>query len=269
MNAPEGLIKKRAQKVVDAGMNIPLAQLTESITTNDKLDALLSKEDIVIPEYPEFPEHPTEIAINNLPEIQKVEVLNFPEQKAPVVNIEAPVVNVEAPIVEMNNDEVVVELKNISQILSKEEIESIEKTEIVDDKGKSVNFKSLFDTLAERIGNLKIGGGGSALSNTDSAKLDGIKPLSGDSNNGQVELTSANTWYAVPSTVPSASYVLVVTQENATGTIRWGFDNTGTPSATNGNQAPNELTVKLAAGQVVYYASSTAGDDVNFTTKII
>lgn len=44
MNAPEGIIKKRAQKVVDAGMNIPLAQLTESIHLNEKLDALLSKE---------------------------------------------------------------------------------------------------------------------------------------------------------------------------------------------------------------------------------
>lgn len=81
MNAPEGIIKKRAQKVVDAGMNIPLAQLTESIHLNDKLDALLSKEDIVIPEYPEFPEHPTEIAINNLPEVQKVEITNLPKEK--------------------------------------------------------------------------------------------------------------------------------------------------------------------------------------------
>ena len=81
MNAPEGIIKKRAQKVVDAGMNIPLAQLTESIHLNDKLEALLSKEDIVIPEYPEFPEHPTEIAINNLPEVQKVEITNLPKEK--------------------------------------------------------------------------------------------------------------------------------------------------------------------------------------------
>jgi len=44
--------KKRARKVVDAGMNIPLANLTESIETNEKLDALLSKE-IVIPPLPE------------------------------------------------------------------------------------------------------------------------------------------------------------------------------------------------------------------------
>lgn len=97
----------------------------------------------------------------------------------------------------------------------------------------------------------------------------GIAPLSSSSANGTVDLTSADTWYAVPSTIPNANYILVVTQENATGTIRWGFDNTGTPSATNGNQAPSQLTVRLSAGQVVYYASSTAGDDVNWTTKII
>lgn len=169
---PEGIIKKRAQKVVDAGMNIPLAQLTESIHLNDKLDALLSKEDIVIPEYPEFPEHPTEIAINNLPEIQKVEVLNFPEQKAPVVNIEAPVVNVEAPIVEMNNEEVVAELKNISDILSKEEVEGVDKTEIVDEKGDTVNFKKMFDSLADRIGNIRVTGGGAGFSAEISQSLD-------------------------------------------------------------------------------------------------
>lgn len=157
MNAPEGIIKKRAQKVVDAGMNIPLAQLTESIHLNDKLDALLSKEDIVIPEYPEFPEHPTEIAINNLPEVQKVEVLNFPEQKAPIIN--APIVNVEAPIVELNNEEVVAELKNISEILSKEEVESVDKTEIVDEEGNTVDFKELFDSLGKKMGGNKVIGG--------------------------------------------------------------------------------------------------------------
>lgn len=97
----------------------------------------------------------------------------------------------------------------------------------------------------------------------------GISPLSGSSTNGTRDLTSANTWYAVPSTVPTTPYILVVTQENASGTVRWGFDNTGTPSTTNGNQAPNELRVRLAANQVVYYASSTAGDDVNWTCKVI
>lgn len=70
MNLPDGIIKKRAQKVVDAGMNIPLAQLTENILTNDKLDELIAKES------PEIPEYPTEIAVNNLPEVQKVEVVN-------------------------------------------------------------------------------------------------------------------------------------------------------------------------------------------------
>lgn len=179
--------KKRAKKVVDAGMNIPLAELTEAIQTNEKLDALLSKdfpEEIEISlegveyikgEKGDSSEYPQEISISNLPELQKVEVVNFPEQKAPVVNIEAskaPVVNVEAPIVEMNNEEVVAELKNISEILSKEEIEGIDRTEIVDEKGKTVDFKKLFESLAERIGNIRVGGGWSGgLSTTDSVAL--------------------------------------------------------------------------------------------------
>ena len=85
MNAPEGIIKKRAQKVVDAGMNIPLAQLTESIHTNEKLDEIISKPNEVtvsnFPEYPEFPEYPSEMVISNLPDVQKVELVNPPKEK--------------------------------------------------------------------------------------------------------------------------------------------------------------------------------------------
>lgn len=172
------MIKKRARKVVDAGMNIPLANLTEAIDTNEKLDALLSK-DIVIPEEIEISlegveyikgekgdasEYPQEISISNLPEIQKVEVLNFPEQKAPVVNVEAPkapIVKVDAPIVNVNNDEVVAELKNISEILSKpegaeEESDEIEQVQIVDKDGKIVDFS--------KLGEVKVIGGGRSVS---------------------------------------------------------------------------------------------------------
>lgn len=94
-------------------------------------------------------------------------------------------------------------------------------------------------------------------------------PPSGAGANGTRDLTSANTWYAVPSTVPASPYVLVVAVETTVGTIRWGYDNTGTPSATNGLQAPSMLTLRLAANQSIYFASSTAGDDVNWTTKVI
>ncbi|MBP9717438.1 MAG: hypothetical protein KBD44_01850 [Candidatus Pacebacteria bacterium] len=93
--------------------------------------------------------------------------------------------------------------------------------------------------------------------------------LSGAGVNGTRALASANTWYSVPSTVPTSPYVLVITIENALGDIRFGFDNTGTPSATNGNIAPSQLTLKLAASQVVYYASTVSGDDVNYSTKEI
>lgn len=64
---------RRARKVVDSGMNIPLAQLTESIDTNDKLGVLISQESKEI-------EFPSEFSISNLPEIQKVEITNFLEK---------------------------------------------------------------------------------------------------------------------------------------------------------------------------------------------
>lgn len=275
---PDELIRKRAKKVVDAG-SVTLAQLQESIATNEKLDALLSQEKIELPEFPSeisvsnLPEYPSEISISNLPEIQKVEVINYPEQKAPIVNISptSPIVNVDAPIVDVHQEEVVAELQNIADILSQEE--GVEKTEIVDTEGNPVDFKELFDKLGNKIGNIKtvVSGGGGGL-NQDQLRATLIRTtdtLAGASANGTRDLTSANTWYSVPSTIPTGDYILVVTLETNVGTIRWGFDGTGTPSATNGNQAPNQLTVRLTAGQVIYYASSTAGDDVNWTTKVI
>lgn len=82
---------KRARKVVDNGTGpfaVPLAQLTESIITNDKLDALLNKDfpeeieiflegvESVKGEKGDPSEYPQEISVSNLPEVQKVEVVN-------------------------------------------------------------------------------------------------------------------------------------------------------------------------------------------------
>jgi len=93
--------------------------------------------------------------------------------------------------------------------------------------------------------------------------------LSGDSANGTVNLANADTWYQVPSTVPIAPYYLIATIETAAGTVRFGFSNSGTPSATNGNQAPSHFVIPLLGNQVIYFASTAAGDDINWTTKII
>jgi len=70
---PDEIKMRRARKVVDSGMNIPLAQLSESIYINDKLDVLISQESKEI-------EFPSEFSISNLPEIQKVEITNFLEK---------------------------------------------------------------------------------------------------------------------------------------------------------------------------------------------
>lgn len=268
MNPDDSIKMRRARKVVDNGTGpfaIPLAQLTEAIITNDKLDALTeSIKAIEMPEAQEIelPEYPTEITVSNLPEVQKVVVTNFPEQKAPIVNVSAPVVNVEAQEAqEIDVTPIAEEVAKIREMLIKEDLKEEDK----------VDFERLFKELGDKVEKIKSGGffgGGSSMLQIAENTV-GVKYLTGSSTNGQVELTSANTWYAVPSTVPSSPYVLVVTQETASGTIRWGFDNTGTPSATNGNQAPNQLTVKLNAGQVIYYASSTSLDGVNWTTKII
>ena len=87
----------------------------------------------------------------------------------------------------------------------------------------------------------------------------------GSSSDGTIALASADTWYAVPSSAPTTDYTIIVSLENADGTVRWSFNNGGTPSATNGNLAPNHIALNIGADKSVYFGSSTAGDDVNFT----
>ena len=94
--------------------------------------------------------------------------------------------------------------------------------------------------------------------------------LAGASTNGTSALTGANTWVQVPTAAPASDYVLVVSKENAAGVIRWSFENGGTPSATNGNKMTNsDIIFTLKSSEVVYFGSSTNGDDVNWATKII
>ena len=79
---PDDSIKmRRAKKVVDNGTGpfaVPLAQLTESIITNDKLDQLTEAiKSIELPEYPEIEIPESKEVV--FPEIQKVEITNLPE----------------------------------------------------------------------------------------------------------------------------------------------------------------------------------------------
>jgi hypothetical protein len=223
---------------------------------------------------PDSPEFPTSIEVSNLPELQRVQVVNFPEQKAPVVNVEQPNITVTPAevIVDVNSvtqkvGELHTTTKEIKDILSiKEEFEP---TQIYNKAGQLLDWDEII-RLLKGIRDKETGHGGGYSSNLGIvANTQGVAPLSGTSANGTVALTVADTWYAVPSTVPTVPYVLVVTLENANGTIRLGLSNSGTPSVTNGMIAPGIFTVRLAAGQVVYYGSSTAGDDVNWATKEI
>lgn len=91
MNKDE-LKSKRASKIKDSGIvdlnSIPLTTLSEAILINDNLEKLTEAvkaipvvelpEPMEIPEYPEFP---SEMQISNLPEVQKVEITNLPDEK--------------------------------------------------------------------------------------------------------------------------------------------------------------------------------------------
>ncbi len=97
-----------------------------------------------------------------------------------------------------------------------------------------------------------------------------VKPLSGVGASGTRALAIADTWYALPSSIPVSDYAMVVSKENAAGIIRFSFNNASNPSVTFGNRmTSDDIIFELAAGEVVYFASTNAGDDLNWTTKII
>lgn len=87
----------------------------------------------------------------------------------------------------------------------------------------------------------------------------------GSTSDGTVALASADVWYAVPATASTKESVLIASIENAAGTIRWSFDNGGTPSATNGNLMPEHLSLKLGANKTIFVGSDVAGDDICYT----
>jgi hypothetical protein len=117
------LARKTAKSIVDHG-SIPMATLKESIILQDKVNELLEKE-IEFPEvepFPEFPDYPTSIEVTNLPEVQKVEIVNHPKEK--------------------DDKEQITLLKEISQELKKKEeyaydieIDSTLKEQLKGDKG--------------------------------------------------------------------------------------------------------------------------------------
>ena len=103
---------------------------------------------------------------------------------------------------------------------------------------------------------IKDGVTGNDINVATETTLEGVnentKAPQGASSDGTVALASANTWYSVPSgTPPTTDYTLVVSLENADGTVRWSYNNGDTPSATNGNLAPNHIALNLGANKVV------------------
>lgn len=74
------LARKTARSIVDHG-SVPMATLKESIILQEKVDTLLNKPDVVIPEYPEIPEvdlSPIEEKIDEiLAETKKKDLLEY------------------------------------------------------------------------------------------------------------------------------------------------------------------------------------------------
>lgn len=276
-----GTIKTTSEQQKEVINNI-LAEIKKSLT--DQFASVYVKKPVDQVEILNLEDIPTEQRITNLAELEPyfnklaedlVGALRV-EVASPMVNVPAPIVNLPETVVNVPPvylDDIITALNNnLNKIRTNSETRPLA-VRLSDGQSWIKELKILAEKQTQALAFpgpmvLKSADGRIINPATDES-LKGVSPLSGVSVNGTRDLTSANTWYAVPSTVPSAPYVLIITIENNAGTVRWGFDNTGTPSATNGNLAPGELILRLAGGQVVYYSSSTAGDDINWTTKVI
>lgn len=155
------ILKKAAS--LSKGKELGLAK--ELIALDDKLEDIKEKTELVIEEQKNrsneyitealgYPEFPTEIEVSNFPDIQKVEVTNYPKVKAPIVNVKAPEVNVEAPIINIDTETIEDELKysnqtlkEISKKLTKGKKDIIDKVILVDESGKFMKFPQFIDGI--------------------------------------------------------------------------------------------------------------------------
>lgn len=256
--------KEKAEKY---DLDPELALYEEVSETNETLEGISSKLDKVVTEL-QKPE-------KEYPKTQDVRVINPTKIEIPKeVDIKKPSWFSLEPLFQaigLYIGSAVDELKAFTfKVQVEGEKEEYGKVTLVDEKGRPLKLiETLLSSRSTQKNDVKYFQSFPESMVVTNSNGTPIGTISGASTNGSRTLTSANTWYSVPSTVPTSPYILVATVENSVGTVRFGFDNTGTPSSTNGNQAPSQLTVRLAANQVIYYASSTAGDDVNWTTKII
>lgn len=81
-------LKRKIEKVTKNNGDVSLAQLETTIDLMDKIEELKSAiesiPETIIPEYPEYPEHPefpSSFEVTNIPEVQKVELINPPKEK--------------------------------------------------------------------------------------------------------------------------------------------------------------------------------------------
>lgn len=260
-------MNKQHEKIEKYNLDSELALYEEVSEANETLEAISSKIDDVVTELKK-PE-------KEYPKIQDVRVLNPTKVEIPnEIDIKKPSWFSLEPLFQaigLYIGSAVDELKAFTfKVQVEGEKEEYGKVTLVDERGKPLKImEAIMSSRTQKQDDVKyFQSFPDSMVVTDKNGVP-LGTLSGSSANGSRTLTSANTWYSVPSTVPTSPYILVATVENSVGTVRFGFDNTGTPSATNGNQAPSQLTVRLAANQVIYYASSSANDQVNWTIKII
>lgn len=193
---------------------------------------------------------------------------------SPQVNVPAPIVNIPENIINVQELDLKLITQELDRQLNKIRTNSVSRPLAVRISDGQEWIKELKKQTAQATQYLSDvsyikSADGARINPATEESLKGIKVPSGVTSNGTRELTLANTWYPVPSIVPTSPYILLASKETTSSVIRLAFDNTGTPSSINGNKSPDHFQMRLEANQVVYYGSLNAGEFVNWTTKVI
>jgi len=175
------------------------------------------------------------------PDVQKVEVTNFPEQKEPVVNVSVPEVkvpnvNIPAPIVNIEAPQVTVEKPDLSDIAKGLADLSDKFNQLVEKPNTEFDYERFEKIAKENKSTYKGGGIGPSKQYVMDEQGKSISPVgrdiicSGNSSTTPLDDTDVFTGDWVDTYGYTGVKVAVKTDQNGTYTVQWSPDGTNADS---------------------------------------
>jgi hypothetical protein len=215
--------RRELEKEINRKLPSGDALLIETERVVDKLDELVGKPDPIFPEIPETDFSETNSLLAQIaaketppvvfPEVQRVEVTNFPSLPpvvvpAPQVKVDAPIVNVEAPQVSVDTEKFVEAVNTLAPLLqgiaAKLDIPKSSKTSLVDARGKEIDLVKLLNERPMYIGGGSAdhtkNAGGVIINPATEETLQAVATAIGNISGGTVASTIATGAVAISTT---------------------------------------------------------------------